>query len=249
MALSYRQKLTTISLLFYWPTIFIFAHIPIPQLVRKAGVSDKSLHFLAYLILVFLLWFAISPHNKANWRKATVWWILLVTVWYGVFDEMLQYFQAGRTADVMDFFANLAGVVTGLILFTFLAFWPALLVVTGITIFTVTNLTRANLADLLPVTNVAFYLLAYTLFTMLWIHNIHLFLPLKPPQPKWLIVASTLPISLLSSAKLFSIISGKVFRLQDVIISTIGILIVIATIFLTALFRQRSAQKSSSSNS
>ena len=147
--------------------------------------------------------------DKANWRKATVWWILLVTVWYGVFDELLQYFQAGRTADVMDFFANLAGVVTGLILSTCLAFWPALLVVTGITIFTVTNLTRANLADLLPVTNVAFYLFAYGLFTILWIQNIHLFLPLKPPQLKWLIVASTLPTCQPLSASIFLTLSSK----------------------------------------
>ncbi len=54
MALSRQQKVTIISLVSYWLTLFILTHIPIPLFVREAGVSDKSLHLLAYLILVFL---------------------------------------------------------------------------------------------------------------------------------------------------------------------------------------------------
>src|SRR4030042_2153286 len=147
MVLSRRQKLTIISLLVYWPGVFILAHIPIPRLVYKAGVSDKGLHFIAYLILVFLLWFAISPNRKVNWRKAAAWLVLIVVVWYGVFDEVLQGY-VGRTCDIRDFFADLAGTVAGLVLFTFFTFWPVLLAVTGIAIFILTNLIRANLADL-----------------------------------------------------------------------------------------------------
>ena len=55
MALSLRRKLTVIVLALYWPSLFILAHIPIPKVVREADVSDKSLHFLAYLLLTFLL--------------------------------------------------------------------------------------------------------------------------------------------------------------------------------------------------
>ncbi|GAG33646.1 unnamed protein product, partial [marine sediment metagenome] len=160
MALSRRQKLIIISLLVYWPGIFILAHIPIPRLVYKAQVSDKGIHFLAYLILVFLLWFAISPNKKVSWRKAAVWWVLLVVVWYGVVDELLQGY-VGRSCDVMDFFANLVGTLAGLILFSFFTFWPVLLVVVGTTIFTLTNLARANMADLLPITDAVFHLFAH----------------------------------------------------------------------------------------
>jgi len=192
MVLSRRQKLTIISLLVYWPGVFILAHIPIPQLVYKAQVSDKSLHFLAYLVLVFLLWFAISPDKKVNWRKATVWWVLFVVVWYGVVDELLQGY-VGRNCDVTDFFADLAGTLAGLILFSFFTFWPVLLVVMGTTIFALTNLTRANLAELLPITNAMFHLFAYGFFTMLWLQYIHLFLPMKAPKPKWMIAALALP--------------------------------------------------------
>ncbi len=245
MALFRRQKLIIISLLLYWPTLFVLAHIPIPTMVRRAGVSDKSLHFMAYLILIFLLWCAISPDRKVNWRKAAVWWVLLVTVCYGVIDELLQGVVVGRSCDVMDFFADLGGVITGLILLTFFTFWPAFLVVTGITIFALTNLTRTSLSDLLPpAANLAFYLFTYGFFTMLWIQNISLFLPSKAPKLKWLIVASALPIGFLVAVKLFSVISRRDFRLQDVIIAAVGIAAVVVTIYLIDLFRCRRAQAS-----
>jgi VanZ family protein len=244
MVLSRRQKLTIISLLLYWPGVFILAHIPIPQLVYKARVSDKSLHFLAYLVLVFLLWFAINPNKKVNWRKAAVWWVLFVVVWYGVVDEWLQSY-VGRTCDIMDFFADLVGTLAGLILFSFFTFWPVLLVVMGTTIFTLTNFTRANLADLVPITNAMFHLFAYGFFTMLWLQYIHLFLPMKAPKPKWMIAALALPIGFLLTVKLFSIIFGKDFVVQDVIVSAVGIIIVVATIYLIALFRRGLTQNDS----
>ncbi len=229
----------------YWPIIFILAHIPIPQLVRKAEVSDKIIHFVDYLVLVFLLWFAISPGRKVNWRRAAAWWILLVTVCYGVIDELLQGVVVGRSCDAMDFLADLAGVLTGLILLAFFTFWPAFLVVTGITIFALTNLTRMSLANLLPpAANMAFYLFAYGFFAMLWIQNMRLFLPLKATKLKRLIVALALPMALLVAVKLFSIISGRDFRLQDVIIAAAGIAAVVVTIYLIDLFRCRRAQAS-----
>jgi VanZ family protein len=244
MVVSHRQKLTVILLLIYWPGVFILAHIPIPQLVYKAQVSDKSLHFLAYLVLVFLLWFAISPNKKVNWRKAAVWWVLFVAVWYGVVDEWLQSY-VGRTCDIMDFFADLAGTLAGLILFSFFTFWPVLLVVMGTTIFTLTNFTRANLADLVPITNAMFHLFAYGFFTMLWLQYIHLFLPMKAPKPKWMIAALALPVCFLLTVKLFSVIFGKDFGGQDVIVAVAGITAVVATIYLIALFRRGLTQNDS----
>jgi VanZ family protein len=247
MALSVRRKLTIISLLIYWPAIFYLAHRPVPGWVYEAQVSDKSLHFLAYLVLVFLLWSAIGHGKKVNWRKAITWWILFVVVWYGVIDELLQGY-VGRTCAVSDFVANLAGTLTGLVLFTFFTFWPVLLVVTGITVFLLTNLTRGNLSDLLPVTSVMFYLFAYGFFTMLWIRYMHLFLSLNAPQPKWLIGALVLPTIFLLIVKLFSVVLGKDFRARNVLISATGIAAVVITVFLTALFRRWHTQKLSPSN-
>ncbi len=244
MALSRRHKLTLISLLVYWPGVFILAHMPIPRVVYKAQVSDKWLHFLAYLVLVFLLWFAISPDKKVNWRKATVWWVLMVVVWYGVFDEVLQGF-IGRNCDVTDFLADLAGTLVGLILFSLFTFWPVLLIVAGATIFILTNLARANLSELVPITNAMFHLFAYGIFTMLWIQYIYLFLPMKAPKLKWAVTALALPAGLLLTVKSFSIIAGKEFGVKDAIVAAAGITAVVVTTSVIALFRGSFAQKPS----
>lgn len=233
MALSRRRKVTIILLVFYWLAFFILAHIPVPGLVRKAGVSDKSLHFLAYLILVFLLWFAVSGEKKVNWRKACVWWVLFVVIGYGFVDELLQSF-VGRNCDFRDMVANLAGTVAGLILFSVFTFWPSALLVVAAVIFGITNVARANLAELVPVAYALFHLFAYAIFTMLWIQYIHLYLSLKPPEPKWLVSALAGPIGLLLTVKLFSTAIGKVIGLQEIIISVIALA---AVVFTTCLMK------------
>jgi VanZ family protein len=238
MALLRRQKVIIISLLVYWPVLFVLAHIPIPQLVYKAQVSDKGLHFLAYLILVFLLWFAISSNKKVNWRKRAVWLVLFAVVWYGVADELLQRY-VGRSCDVRDFLADLAGTLAGLILFSFFSFWPVLLIVTGTAIFTLTNLIHANLDELVPITNATFHLFGYGIFTILWIQNIHLFLPMKAAKPKWIIAALALPTGFLLIVKSFSVIFGKDFGVRDALIAAAGITAVVVTTYLIALFRRR----------
>jgi VanZ family protein len=237
MAVSRRQKVTIILLVFYWLSFFIFAHIPEPDLVSKAGVSDKGLHFLAYLILVFLLWFAISPDQKVGWRKAVVWWVFILLTLYGVIDELLQGFT-GRNCDVMDIVANIAGVFTGLILFSVFTFWPAALLVTTTVIFGITNITRVDLAELIPITNAMFHLFAYSIFSMLWIRYLHLLLSFKPPKLKWLVTALAGPIVLLLTVKLFSMILGKGFGLREAIVSVAGIAAVITIIYLIALFHK-----------
>jgi len=76
MAFLWRQKAVVAVLVLYWPTLFVLAHIPVPQVVRRAHVYDKSLHLLAYMILTFLLWSAIKPLERVCWRRAAVWCLL-----------------------------------------------------------------------------------------------------------------------------------------------------------------------------
>jgi hypothetical protein len=184
------------------------------------------IHLGAYLILVFLLWFAVSPDEKVDWNKAAVWWVLLIGAGYGGLDEILQSF-VGRHCNVYDFFTDLAGVGGGLILFSFLRFQPALLAVTGIIIFLLANLARANLTELVPVTNAMFNLFAYATFTILWIWQIHLQAS-KTSRLRQLIIALTVPAGLLLVVRLFSIILGRHFTLFDVLLSIAGIAVVAA---------------------
>jgi len=142
MTLTQPQKIAALVLAIYWPALFILAHIPIPEVIQQADVSDKSLHFLAYLILAFLLRFAVSGEQKMNWRKAAPWLVLFAIIVYAILDEWLQSYVAGRSSDMRDFFADMAGAFSALILCTFLGFWPAALLIATTVIFSITNVER-----------------------------------------------------------------------------------------------------------
>ena len=73
---------------------------------------------------------------------------------------------------------------------------------------------------------------------MLWVRYVQLFPSLRPPKAKWLITALAAPIGLLLTVKLFSVILGKDFAVTDIIISVAGTVVVVATIYLAALFRK-----------
>lgn len=245
MALTRRQKITIITLSFYWIVIFVLTHIPVPQqILRNIYASDKTLHFFAYFVLVFLLWFAINPNMKVNWRKATVWWVLFVVVWYGVIDEWLQGY-VGRNADLKDFFADLAGSVCGLILLTFFRFWPAALTLTGGGIFFLTNFISVPDGNRLVLVNSAFYFGGYMFFSVLWIRYMRSLIPAKAGEVRWLIGALALPAGFLLCTQLFSIVTGNEFSLLRVLVSIGGICVVVGSVCLGALFRRRVEQKRS----
>jgi len=241
--MNQRQKLTLIALLLYWPAIFVLSHIPIPKLVYEAQVSDKAIHFVVYLILVFLLWFIVSPTKKVNWRKPSVWCVLVATVAYSIADEVLQSY-VGRNCDVADVLANMSAVVAGVLLFMFLSFWPALLVVTSICIFLLTNLAGENPMKLLPVPSLLFYLSAYGFLCLLWIRHISSYFGLKPGQPKWLSVVMPMPVALLVSVESFSVIIGRGFRPWRLTASAVGIVVIVVVTSFMALRTRRSADDS-----
>jgi len=236
MRLTRRQKITIAVLVPYWIALLIFAHIPIPQIVYQAQVSDKCLHFLAYLILVFLLWFSINPDRKVNWRSRVVWLLLFVVAVYGGLDELLQPY-VGRTCDVWDFVANAGGILTGLVMFTFLAFWQALPAVSAITIFGLTNLAKANLSKLVPVADAAFHVLAYGGFTLVWVQFMDLYLSIKPLSAR-LLLALGVPIGFLLIVKAGSLLLGRHFEMTDLLFAVLAIIVVVTARYLTSLFHR-----------
>ena len=81
--------------------------IPASQLPQPPNVSDKTEHFVAYLLLS--LWFAgIYP-------RARYWIIAIGLCVMGVLIEFAQgAMHFGRQADILDVLANSTGVVVGL---------------------------------------------------------------------------------------------------------------------------------------
>ena len=234
MALKLRQKVTIILLALYWPVLFALAHIPIPQLVQEAGVSDKSVHFLSYLILVFFLWFSFNFDRKVVWRRASVWLVLFLIVLYAVFDEFSQTF-VGRTCDVMDFTTDIVGVLTGLVMFSIFGFWSSALLVIGIVIFGVTNIARTNLAEVMPVANALFNFFGYGLFTIVWICRVRLSCPQNVTKSRWLLSVLVVPMVFLLFVRLFSSIIGRSFDVSGTVLSVMAIVIVTGVVFILSL--------------
>jgi hypothetical protein len=139
----------------------------------------------------------------------------------------------------MDFLANLEGIFAALVLFSFAGFWPALLAVSAVTVFGLTNLAKANMAELMPVTDVVFHFVAYGCVTLLWIRFMKLYLMLKAGKMGWLTVAFAVPLGFLLVVKLSSLILGRYSQPRDILIAASAILVVAGTAHLAAFFRAK----------
>lgn len=244
MTVTHRRISAIITLALYWPALFIASHIPIPDRMREARVSDKVLHFLAYLILVFLFWIVLHPNRKVSWRKISVWAVLLIMLAYGIIDEVLQGF-VGRSCDARDLAADMVGVLAGLILLTIFTVGPVAVIICGASIFCLTNITRVKPADFMPVANALFHLISYAIFTLLWLYCMRLFDFLKPLTLRWLTAAVAVPVAVLSVTKVYSIAAGKEFPLQDIVLSVSAIVVVVGFISAVAMLRRSTAQEPS----
>ena len=134
------------------------------------------------------------------------------------------------TIDIVSII-NIVGTVNGFFL--------------SIVIFGITNITRQNLAEVLPVINIVFHLCAYMVFTVLWIMNLHLLTYKKTPFHRWLIFALIVPLGFFLAVKLSSVFLNRNIGLLDVIVPLLSITLVFAAIFLHTLYRKTLDKKSS----
>ena len=106
------------ALAWYWPVAFITTHIPRlgpppPVPPPDKPPYDKVVHFGSFVILGWLL-MALLTRRLPAW--AAVGLVLLICGAYGVIDELTQP-PFRRTADVWDWYADIAGALCGLLLF------------------------------------------------------------------------------------------------------------------------------------
>ena len=104
-------RLATCVLIAYWLLLFTGTHLPaIPKV--SPLVTDKILHFTAFLGLTVLLCWVVQT-RKHVWRKFA--WIAATALTYAAFDELTQSFVRGRTTDVKDFAADALGIATAIV--------------------------------------------------------------------------------------------------------------------------------------
>lgn len=113
-------RLATYALLVYWITIFVGTHLPRDiaeeELARLEAfkLNDKSLHFIAYFGLGFLLCWALPAKLALSQRLAIA---VGIGIAYAAFDEWSQRFVPGRVPGLDDFIADSGGFLAGVLLF------------------------------------------------------------------------------------------------------------------------------------
>jgi len=228
MKLPRRHKSALIALGVYWPFIFWLTHIPVPDLARQSGMSDKAMHVMAYAVLTFLIWFAISPYHKVRWNRPGAWIVLIAVVLYGLIDEVLQG-RVGRSADVKDFAANLFGVTLALGVLSILSFWPALLTVSGIFIFVISNLSKLLTLPQYHTLSSVFHLTAYAAITLIWIQYTERRSEWNVPRSRWLVHVCVLPLGLLFIVKMAAFLIGRRMEWIEIPAALLGIGLTVLT--------------------
>ena len=120
------MRILSLALLYWiWPVaymvlIFILSSSPLTGKIPLIWIyQDKVIHFVEYGILAFLLARALTGPDATPkpWRPGAA---LLLTVIFGVSDEIHQSMVPGRDASFTDLLANTVGAMAGVLLWTVL---------------------------------------------------------------------------------------------------------------------------------
>lgn len=113
MAPIWLRRVSSILLAGYWLAMFLGTHVPLSR-PPIPGASDKTHHYLAYLGLSLLVGGWLVVRRQVGVRELIG--VLCLLALYGGFDEITQPLVQ-RTCDLRDWFADMSGVTTGLLLF------------------------------------------------------------------------------------------------------------------------------------
>ncbi|MCC6549406.1 MAG: VanZ family protein [Ignavibacteriaceae bacterium] len=102
-----------LPLIIYWLALLTATSIPSSSMPR-ISYSDKTMHFLAYGGLGFLLTLAFLVQGKfPELRGYAVLAAITVAALYGALDEFHQSFIPGRNAEMLDWIADFIGSIMG----------------------------------------------------------------------------------------------------------------------------------------
>lgn len=222
MKLLRRHKSVLLALGIYWPFLFWLTHSPVRAMARQSGMSDKAMHVMAYFVLTFLVWFAVSPYEKIRWNRAKHWFVVFTVIAYGALDEFLQG-RVGRSADIHDFIADCFGVLLALGVLSIFEFWLALLTVSAVFIFVLSDVSRLMTLPQYAPYATAFHFTAYTAFTLIWIQWLERFTRVRPVSVRWLAVSLAAPAGLLLTVKAAAPLWDRPFNGFDFAIAVFGI--------------------------
>jgi VanZ family protein len=115
-----KVLLVYIPLIVYWLILFTATSIPVEKL-PSIGLSDKVNHLMAYFVLSALVYLTLIFQRKSrflfNYAPVAT---LIISIFYGIADELHQMLIPGRSAEVLDWAADALGAVLGILLVFFL---------------------------------------------------------------------------------------------------------------------------------
>lgn len=109
-----RALLLLVATAGYWLVIFGGTHAP-GNPFPGGGHSDKVAHFGAFAGLAFLLCCTVACFRPM--RPAYYGAILGLVACYGIVDELTQLLVSNRTADPLDWLADMCGAIVGTLIF------------------------------------------------------------------------------------------------------------------------------------
>lgn len=98
----------------YWLLLLVGTHLPWAPGPGIALLSDKVLHFAGFVGLALLLAWMFSFRSVLTKTHAVI--VVVICGLYGAMDELTQPLS-GRTCDVNDWLADLAGAAAGVAMF------------------------------------------------------------------------------------------------------------------------------------
>ncbi len=106
----------------YWIILFAATSIPSDH-VPSLGVSDKFKHFGAYAVLASLVYAALFIQNRYKiFKQKPALFTIIITALYGALDEIHQSFIPGRSCELMDWVADVIGILLAVIIIKYFIF-------------------------------------------------------------------------------------------------------------------------------
>jgi len=107
------------NFLYYWLPVYVYAGLifyfsslpEIPELILKITKETFILHIIEYAILSILLLRAFINSKNIIFREKAIYLAIIITILYGITDEIHQHFVPGRTFSLFDIIANGIGSI------------------------------------------------------------------------------------------------------------------------------------------
>ena len=107
----------SVAKIFFWLSVLAILAVSVAPANTSETISrlnlDKVIHFIAFLVLTYLLWSAYKLPRPITSS------ILLLSL-FGLLIELVQHFVPNRIFSLYDFAADIAGIIAGVILYWFL---------------------------------------------------------------------------------------------------------------------------------